>query len=168
MEENELSPALRAAYDAAENEMEPSAFLRERTLRSLRERGIVGTPAHRHWWRTAALAVASGVVGLLLGIQVAGAPSATTPTATRAVAAEEDVGAALLEVQRTGTAHAHAVGRLVASLDRVDASTLAGAQEVYIAAQRAQEEYSQILLAGRSTARASDPAPDAPAPVIWF
>lgn len=165
MEDTELSPSLRQAYDGADAEMEPSPFLRERTLRALRDRGIVGPVASRKPGRMVAVAVAAAAVGFLLGWQVSGTGDAargwTTPTSLEA---------ALEEVQGTGTAHARALERLVESLDRVDAATLSGAQEVYLAAERARLAYSRILLAGRAAGADHEPIPALPVAgsLIWF
>lgn len=170
MEDHELSPLLRQAYDGADPEVQPSPFLRERTLRALRNRGIVArADARRSGW-LAAVAAAAAAAGVLLGWQLAdrGAPGAGETVATSAAPAGLE--GALEEVQRTGTAHARALERLVESLDRVDASTLAGAQEVYLAAERARYDDSAILLAGRAAAADEEPPPTAAGGprLIWF
>jgi hypothetical protein len=162
------SSRLRAAYDAADPEMEASGFLRERTLRSLRDRGLVGAGARGGRWRTLAIAAASAAAGLVIGLYAPQQSLGDRGMAAAPSRVDGTVEAALLEVQRTGTAHAHALGRMIATLDRIDASTLAGAQDVFLAARQAHEEYAAVLLAGRVAAPAAGPASHDRQPLIWF
>ena len=113
-DDTELTPELRAALAALPREREPGRLLEERTVRALRERGLV-QPQERRRLRfpaawisgAAAAAIALFVSGLAVG-QYMGARS--TERVVAAVQRENAQTAALL-VQQTGSAYVSALSQ---------------------------------------------------------
>jgi hypothetical protein len=125
----ELSTEERAALDALPRESDPGQLLEERTVRALREQGLLAAPRvggttaapdgpsppqHRPWWRSAA-AIAAGIAlfagGMSIG-QVMG--SRQTAEAFQTVFEEGDVRLAS-QVQRTGSEYVAALAALTAA-----------------------------------------------------
>jgi len=124
----ELTVAEREALDALPRAMDPGQLLEERTVRALRETGLLAasgtglspsTPVHtqahgRPWWRSAA-AIAAGIAlfagGLSVG-QVLG--SRQTAEAFQTVFEEGDVRLAS-QVQRAGSDYVAALEALTAA-----------------------------------------------------
>jgi len=125
----ELTAAEREALDALPRETNPGQLLEERTVRALRENGLLATsgasgvvaapPAHstahgRPWWRSAA-AIAAGIAlfagGMSIG-QVMG--SRQTAEAFQTVFEDGDVRLAS-QVQRTGSEYVAALEALTAA-----------------------------------------------------
>ena len=115
---DDLTPAEREEFEKLPMEKMPSRILEERTVRALKDRGLIrSAPAHvarlRPWMGAAAVAasVALFVSGMLVG-QVMGTRqtvdtlAAIYPDATQRAAAM---------VQATGSEHAAALERLVAA-----------------------------------------------------
>ena len=126
---DELTAAERQALDALPRETDPGQLLEERTVRALREKGLLATvraggvestppaqsPSHgRPWWRSAA-AIAAGIAlfagGMSIG-QVMG--SRQTAEAFQTVFVEGDVRLAS-QVQRTGSEYVAALEALTAA-----------------------------------------------------
>jgi hypothetical protein len=113
-DDTELTPELRAALAALPREREPGRLLEERTVRALRERGVVQPQGTRRvrfpaaWISgAAAAALALFVSGLAVG-QYVGAKS------TERVVAEvqrQNAQAAALLVQQTGSAYVSALSQ---------------------------------------------------------
>ena len=113
---------LKQALDGLPREREPGRMLEERTVRALREEGLIGgaRPAaridgrHRPWWRSAA-AIAAGIAlfagGLSVG-QMLGARQ--TADAFQTVFEDGDVLLAA-QVQRTGSDYVAALAALSAA-----------------------------------------------------
>jgi hypothetical protein len=136
MMRDELTPAEREAFDALPREGEPSRILEERTVRALKERGLIHSG--RPWsglrvpWVAAgiAAAVALFVSGLAVGQgvgarQTANALASLYPNETARAAAR---------VQSTGSAHQLALADLVEVADEGQPEDAALAREVALAA----------------------------------
>jgi hypothetical protein len=125
----ELTTEERNALDALPLESDPGQLLEERTVRALREQGLLATPGvggtttvpagtlprqHRPWWSSAA-AIAAGIAlfagGMSIG-QVMG--SRQTAEAFQTVFEEGDVRLAS-QVQRTGSEYVAALAALTAA-----------------------------------------------------
>jgi hypothetical protein len=125
----ELTTAERQALDALPRESDPGQLLEERTVRALRERGLLTSvrvsgaaaaqaarlpPHSRPWWRSAG-AIAAGIAlfagGMSIG-QVMG--SRQTVEAFQTVFEEGDVRLAS-QVQRTGSEYVAALEALTAA-----------------------------------------------------
>jgi len=140
---DELTAAERQALDALPRESDPGQLLEERTVRALREQGLLATarvsgttdvsaahvaPQSRPWWRSAA-AIAAGIAlfagGMSIG-QVLG--SRQTAEAFQTVFEDGDVQLAS-QVQRTGSEY---VASLVA-LTAANGATADSGQAVEVA-----------------------------------
>jgi hypothetical protein len=136
-DQNDLTPAERAAFDRLPRRRMPSQLLEERTVRALKQRGLVrSVPTRvglvRPWIAAAAVAAAvalfaSGItVGQFLGArQTADALAAIYPDQTERAAAL---------VQTTGSAYTAALGRLADATETADAAERQQAREVAQAA----------------------------------
>lgn len=134
---NGLTPAEREALDSLPRERMPSQFLEEKTVRALKERGLIGSVSLRAgrvrpWMAAAAVAAsvalfASGLaVGQMIGArQTADALAAVYPN-------QADRAAAM--VQTTGSAYTAALGRLVEAMAAADAAEVQRGREVAVAA----------------------------------
>jgi len=139
----ELTAAEREALDALPRETDPGQLLEERTVRALRENGLLATarvsgttavsaaqlpPHSRPWWRSAA-AIAAGIAlfagGMSIG-QVMG--SRQTAEAFQTVFEDGDVRLAS-QVQRTGSEYVAALEALTAA----DGATADSGQAVEVA-----------------------------------
>ncbi len=132
---NGLTPAEREAFESLPRERTPSRLLEERTVRALRERGLIRLARHgvvRPWMAVAAVAAsvaffASGLaVGQWMGArQTVDALAALYPDRTERAAAR---------VQTTGSAHTAALSGLIEATEQADPETVAQAREVARAA----------------------------------
>jgi hypothetical protein len=134
---NGLTPAEREALDSLPRERMPSRFLEERTVRALKERGLIRSGSTwvgliRPWMAAAAVAAsvaffASGLaVGQWIGAsQTADALAAVYPN-------QADRAAAM--VQTTGSAYTAALSRLVEVTAAADAAEIQRGREVALAA----------------------------------
>jgi hypothetical protein len=134
---NGLTPAEQEAFETLPRERKPSRLLEERTVRALKERGLIrsssGRPGLvRPWMAVAAVAasVAMFATGLALG-QWMGARQ--TVDAFAAVYPDGIERAAAL-VQTTGSAHTAALSGLIEATEQADPEKLEEAQEVARAA----------------------------------
>jgi hypothetical protein len=136
-DELELTPEEREALEMLPREMMPSRILEERTVKALKQRGLIGRRGPRlgvpqPWAGVAAVAaaVALFVSGIAVG-QWMGAKQTANALAT--VYPDQAAQAAAL-VQSTGSAHTAALGRLVESMDPADPEAVELAREVALAA----------------------------------
>ena len=132
-----LTPDEREAIGALPRERVPSPFLEERTVRALRERGLIrpGTKRvglRRPWMAAAAAAAAVALFasGLAAGQWIG---SRQTADALAAVYPDPADRAAAL-VQTTGSAYTAALGRLVEATAAADTQEVQRAREVALAA----------------------------------
>ena len=134
--DDELTPEERAAFAALPREREPSRLLEERTVRALRERGLVHArttqPGRRlrfpaSWLAgAAAAAVALFMIGLQTG-QSMGRRQATDEL-VRVVQANNTQQAAL-QVQQTGSAYVNALSRFASLADSTSPAQSRQAQQ---------------------------------------
>jgi len=134
---NGLTPAEQKAFESLSREQEPSRLLEERTVRALKERGLIRPSAARPgivrpWMAIAALAasVALFASGLALG-QWMGARQ--TVDALVAFYPDRTERAAAL-VQTTSSAHTAALSGLIEATEQADPATVEQAREVARAA----------------------------------
>lgn len=120
--EDEMTPELRRQLDALPRERDPGRLLEERTVRALRERGMIEAPKAGGRVRRIPMAwlggaVAAGIALFASGIAV-GQWMGTRATAqvVQAVQAQNERQAALL-VQQTGSAYVQALGQLATMSD---------------------------------------------------
>jgi hypothetical protein len=119
--DSELTPGERAAFAALPREREPSRLLEERTVRALRERGLVHAAASQRRLRfpaswlvgAAAAAVALFMVGVETGRTLQGRQTAQV---VELVAARNTQQAALA-VQQTGSAYVNALSQFASLAD---------------------------------------------------
>jgi hypothetical protein len=137
MNRNGLTPAEQEELESLSRERTPSRLLEERTVRALKERGLirsslVRTGVVRPWMAIAAVAasVALFASGLTLG-QWMGARQ--TVDALTAFYPDQTERAAAL-VQSTGSAHTAALNGLIEATEQADAATLQQARDVARAA----------------------------------
>jgi hypothetical protein len=134
-EEDELAPELRGALQALPRERDPGQLLEERTVRALKERGMIETVRPggrirripRSWLAGAAAAgIALFAGGVAMG-QWMGARA--TADVVQAVQAQNQRQAAML-VQQTGSAYVDALEQLTAMSDSGRAASSAEGREV--------------------------------------
>ena len=137
MKKDGLSPGEQEAFETLPRERTPSRLLEERTVRALKERGLIhSSPARpgvvRPWMAITAVAasVALFASGLTLG-QWMGARQ--TVDALAAFYPDRTDRAAAL-VQTTGSAHTAALSGLIEATDQADPAALKQAREVARAA----------------------------------
>lgn len=161
-----LTPHERAALEALPRERKPSALLEERTVRALRERGLLRTPGRRGArapWRLAAAAAAIALFaagtafGQWLGVRQAADTIATVQ--------RDDAMAAALQVQRAGTAYLDALATLVTAAGEADPTVARQAREVALAVYRgASEEIGRLQQQDSSAAGQESEVRH----VLWF
>jgi hypothetical protein len=137
MTHDELTPAEREAFEKLPRERVPSRILEERTVRALKERGLVRTgPAWgtsiRPWMAAAAIAASLALfaAGMLVG-QWMGARQAVD---AMAAVYPEGPQRAAARVQASGSEYAAALGQLVEASGSADSEQIAQAREVALAA----------------------------------
>jgi hypothetical protein len=115
MDEHELTAEERAMFAALPRERDPGRLLEERTIRALRERGLVQQPTRaprrifrfNAGWMTGAIAAG---IALFLGGLTTGQYLATRNVV--AVVQQHDQRQAALLVQQTGSAYVQALAKL--------------------------------------------------------
>lgn len=120
--DDELTPEERARFAALPREREPGRLLEERTVRALRERGLLHAPAQqadvRRRLRFPAAwisgAMAAGVALFLGGLATGQYLGARHTTQVVTAVQRQDAQTAALLVQQTGTAYVQALSRLAA------------------------------------------------------
>ena len=128
--DDELTPQERAAFDALPREREPSRLLEERTVRALRERGLVhASTAGRRGLRFPAAwitgAIAAGIALFLGGLATGQYVASRNKTQIVTAMQQRDAQQAALMVQQTGSAYVQALSRL----SQVSDTTRAGRQQ---------------------------------------
>ena len=128
--DEELTPAERALFDALPREREPGRLLEERTVRGLRERGLLQAPtAARRGLRFPAAwitgAIAAGVALFLGGLATGQYVASRNATQMVTAVQQHDAQQAALMVQQTGSAYVQALSRL----SQVSDTTRAGRQQ---------------------------------------
>lgn len=182
MEHEELTPTEREMLDRLPRTREASRLLEERTVRALRDRGLLSdsvAPAavHRTWKVLAGVAasVALFVSGLAVG-QAMGARH-TADALSRLYPDPAERAAAL--VQSTGSAHVTALGRLVEASEAADPQELRRAREVALSAFWAAAAEivrlapddpvaARILTEIESSREAEEPVDGAVRRMVWF
>ena len=180
---DELRPEELRFLAALPREREPGRLLEERTVRALRERGLVDEPARRRRVPAAWLggAVAASLALFTSGIAVGQWMGARSTERVVAQVQAENARQAAFLVQQTGSAYVHALGQLARMADTAQPAQAAQAREVAVRGLRsAADELVRIapddpvasgILAGYDRARAAAPArPDSAAQrkVVWF
>jgi hypothetical protein len=144
MESNEpveLTPAERRQLDALPRERLPGRLLEERTVRALKDRGVIRSlpalgrvPTAR--WLAAAIAAALALFtsGIAVGQWTAARVATDAIAQTGEADAEADATESALHVQRAGSAYVAALTRLVDAADAADERVVAQAREVALAA----------------------------------
>lgn len=154
MHDEELTPWERERMAGLPREREPGRLLEERTVRALRERGLLRPPGtHRAWWAAAAAAaIALFATGFAVGqrssmgvvAQLADGQQATMQLAQ--------------QVQRTGSAY---VAALAALADAAD-STNGGAVE------QGREAAQAALYAAAAEFAALAPRDPVASQILWL
>lgn len=147
--DDELTPELRDALRSLPRERDPGRLLEERTVRSLRERGMITAPAPggqirripRAWLGGAVAAGIALFAGGLATGQWMGARAATE--AVQAVRAQNAPQAALA-VQETGTAYVQAMARF-AELSNAAAAPQQSAQGREVAVRMMRAAADELL-----------------------
>jgi hypothetical protein len=134
-DEDDLTPDLRNQLTALPREHDPGRLLEERTVRALRERGLIEAPVAggrirripRSWLGGA---VAAGIAlfasGLAMGQWMGARSTAHAVEATRTA----DTRQAALVVQQTGTAYVQALAHFAELSDSASAGQTAQGREV--------------------------------------
>jgi hypothetical protein len=162
--DDELTPEERAAFAALPREQMPSRLLAERTVRALRERGLL-LESRRPWlpasWRVAAAAAALALFagGTAFGQWLSARQTASTVASLRT----DDPLAAALRVQRAGSAYLDALSALVDASDGADARTATQAREVALAVFRGAADEIERLQRPESARGEGEVSH-----VIWF
>ena len=148
-DEDEMTPDLRNQLAALPRERDPGRLLEERTVRALRERGMIETAKAggrvrripRAWLGGA---VAAGIALFASGIAL-GQWMGTRATAqvVQAVQAQNERQAALL-VQQTGSAYVQALGQLAAMSDSGRAAPVEGREVATKMLRAAADELVRI------------------------
>jgi hypothetical protein len=122
MEEDEMTPELRRALQALPRERDPGRLLEERTVRALRERGMIETARADGRVRRIPMAWLGGAVAAGIALFASGLAmgqwmgTRATEQVVQAVQAQNERQAALL-VQQTGSAYVQALGQLASMSD---------------------------------------------------
>jgi hypothetical protein len=137
MYEEELTPEERKEFEMLPKERTPSRILEERTVRALRDRGLIRStpvqaPRLRPWM--AAAAIAASVALFVSGMQVGQWMGAKqTVDAIAAMYPEGGTQRAAARVQTTGSQLASALDELVQATNSADAAQAEMAREVALA-----------------------------------
>lgn len=139
--DDELTPAERAAFAALPREREPSRLLEERTVRALRERGLVQRAGTVRRFRfpaswiagAAAAAVALFMVGLETGRVLADRQTARVVETVQARSPQQ----AAVAVQQTGSAYVSALSRFASLADSAAPAQTRQGREVAVQMLRA-------------------------------
>jgi hypothetical protein len=121
-EDEEMTPELRRQLDALPRERDPGRLLEERTVRALRERGLIETARAGGRVRRIPMAWLGGAVAAGIALFAGGVAmgewmgSRHTAQVVQAVQAQNERQAALL-VQQTGSAYVQALGQMAAMSD---------------------------------------------------
>lgn len=176
-----LPPEIRSALAALPREAAPGGLLEERTVRALRQAGLVAVPMRRPRRFVAAWAAGAAAAGIALFVSGVAAGQWMGARQSRALVEAvraEDSRAATLAVQRTGSAYVQALARLAAAGDSAGAGADPRGREVAAAMLRSaaaeilriapDDPVAAAVLSAyqRDTAAASTPAEKQR--VVWF
>lgn len=181
-DENELTPAERAAFDALPRERAPGRLLEERTVRALRERGVLrGDRRVRFPAAWMAGATAAGIALFAGGVATGQWMGARGTARVVAELQRQNAQTAALLVQQTGSAYVDALSRLASVSDSAGGGAQqAQGREVAVQILRAAAEevvrlspddpVASGILAGYDRARRQQAAPgdSTKSRVIWF
>jgi len=136
MSHDELTPEEREVYAGLPRERMPSRILEERTVRALKERGLIR--AHRGTWGgvrpwMAATAVAASLALFASGVAVGQGMGARQTASALAAIYPDETAQAAATVQSTGTAHRSALAALVEATRSAQPEQVERAQEVALA-----------------------------------
>jgi hypothetical protein len=120
--DDEMTPELRGQLQALARERDPGRLLEERTVRALRERGMIEAPAAgrrvrripRAWLGGA---VAAGIALFASGLATGQWMGARATAEVVQAARGQDAREAALVVQQTGSAYVQALGQMAAMSD---------------------------------------------------
>ncbi|MGD2217541.1 MAG: hypothetical protein PVJ64_12375 [Gemmatimonadales bacterium] len=136
MDENGLSRDERAAFDALPRERMPSRVAEERTVRALKERGIIRSrpllAGARLPWLAAGIAAALALFVSGLAVGQAMGVRQTADALANVYTQPTDLAAA--RVQSTGSAHREALAALVTATGGAEPQEVEQAREVALAA----------------------------------
>jgi len=121
-DDNGLPPELRGALASLPRERDPGSLLEERTVRALRERGLLEAPAARGRTRRFPAAwmggaVAAGIALFVSGLAVGQWMSARSTVQMLSAIRAEDSRQAAAMVQQTGSAYVAALSRFAEMAD---------------------------------------------------
>ena len=133
MPDDELSPAERQAFSALEKRNEPSRLLEERTVRALRELGLLKARRRFNFPRLIA-AVAAGAVLYLGGLATGQWLTNRQTTQIVSDLQRDHAQEAAALVQRTGSAYAQAIASLAALRAPGDSLSVSQGREVALSA----------------------------------
>lgn len=148
MNDDELSPGERKALDALPRERIPNRGLEERTVRTLKNRGLLRAPGRSGItlspkWATV---LAAAVVAVVVGSFALGQYTGSRQTARAMLAMhEQDSFRLAAEVQRAGTAYIRALNALSESSRRRDPAAHEQGREAAVAALYAAAELVATL-----------------------
>jgi hypothetical protein len=143
MNDDRLAPDERKAFEALPRERIPNPGLEERTVRTLRRRGLLRAPRRSGITLTPkwATAMAAAVVALVVGGFALGQYAGSRQTAEAMLAMHEQGTLELaVEVQRAGTAYIRALAALAESPGRGDSEAHEQGREAAVAALSAAAE----------------------------
>jgi hypothetical protein len=134
-DENDMTPELRSQLAALPRESDPGRLLEERTVRALRERGLIEAPVAggrvrripRAWLGGA---VAAGIALFASGLATGQWMGARATAEVVQAARGQDARGAALVVQQTGSAYVQAMARFAELQDSVSAGQSAEGREV--------------------------------------
>jgi hypothetical protein len=131
-EEGELTPDVRAALAALPRERHPGTLLEERTVRALRERGLLRPHGRRLRFPAAWVggAVAAGIALFVSGLAVGQWMGARNTEKVVAAVQQQNAQQAALLVQQTGSAYVNALSRFAAVADTAGAAQTSQGREV--------------------------------------
>jgi hypothetical protein len=141
MREDELMPWERERMDELPREREPGRLLEERTVRALRQRGLLRPHGvHRAWWATAAAAaIALFATGFAIGQR------SSIGLASQLADGQKATMELAQHVQRTGSAYVAALAALAQVADSTNGSAVEQGREAAKAAlYAAANEYAAL------------------------
>ena len=133
----------RRALDALPREREPAPELEERTVRALKQRGLLaarwGDRQSRHTWMSWA-GVAAALVIFAAGTALGHRLGSTSAVVVLTPSPDGDARETAAYVQRTGSEHAAAIRNLAAVVETAEPQDVELARDVSLAALRASLE----------------------------
>lgn len=180
-DDDELPPELRSALQDLPRVREPGRLLEERTVRALREHGVIEAAAPRRGIRRLPASWLGGAVAASLALFASGMAvgqwmgTRATAEVVSAVQAENSRNTAML-VQQTGTAYVQALSKLATTRD--SGAHAAQGREVAVQMLRAaadelvriapDDPVASAVLAGFQKADTTKAAAGDKQRVVWF